>query len=237
MPSWHQPALGALNGTVGAQSFTATYSSLFMASARVPFNLTPVATDHVRQSTTTYVRGFAERTEIFIEDGSEVKWRRIIFRFKGNPYLTYNSTGQSDQPYFFDVNAAVTRFYNQLSVTAADNLQFHLFQGTRGTDWSNQFTAAVDTERIMLMYDKTRILRNLVDRPHTHFFRQWVPVNKTLIYSDEETSKNVNPGVSSSESNQSCGDIYIYDILDKPTGSVAANNKIESTMRYYWHEK
>lgn len=141
-----------------------------MATARVPFNMTPVSLDHERNSSKTYAVGFKERYRITVSANESLDWRRIVFAYKGNPYGTYNSTGQSDQPYYFDTTAAVTRWFSSLGATASANLRQILFRGTGGTDWNDVLSAHVDTRRVRVLYDRVRNLRpSVAGVSHTHF--------------------------------------------------------------------
>lgn len=231
MISTYQTGTGVITPTVGAKTFTGTYDSLFLVSARVPFSLNPVAKDHMRMSSTTFCRGAAERMRIEVSDGVDLTWRRIVFLFKGNPFKSNDPTGTGGQPYYIDTTNAVTRWFNQMSAIQTSLLQQTLFQGEFSVDWVNVFLAPVDTDRITVLSDRTRILRAVNGSAHSHIMRQWIGVNRTLIYDDQEEAKTVTPKVTSSPSNKSCGDVYIYDIFNCDSES-----SIEADMRYYWHE-
>lgn len=203
---------------------------IFSPSARTFDNTgnTPMA----RNSQTTYVRGFKEKISMRMSDGAGWRWRRIVFAAKGL------GTANTGRPYL-DTSSGYARVMTRISgSTFYDNLVAILFKGTYNVDWSNPYTAKVDTQRVTLLSDKSRTIGNGNTSPRYLKHQQWYPINKNIVYGDEEAGGLVTGNLYSTTSKAGIGDIYVLDFFDCAEGTANAHTLIvDPECTYYWHEK
>lgn len=190
-----------------------------------------------RTATTCFMRGLSEQIEIQIADGIPWQWRRICFTFKGTDQLIPVTTGFNP---FLETSSGFTRVINQPPPTTRTNIESVLFKGSRGADWSSIITAPVDTTRVTLRYDKTMTIASGNDSGSIRKYNRWHPMNKNLIYDDDEEGGEEDPPGSkySVRSKPGMGDYVIVDYFLPRYGAVLANQMTLSIgASLYWHER
>jgi len=235
--------LGALTTNTSAQNVHMTFN---VPSWRwlVPNNYDYLA---ARTSTRTYVKGLSETYDITPSDASSWTWRRIVFTYKGDfalpdasQYVIGENGAQSSASavsyrQMRDITGDTTGGY----VALWDKIQDFLFRGVKTTDWANQLTVPVDTQRVDLLSDRTRFISSNNDSPRPRTFRTYVPVNKTLVYDDEENGTIISPTPYAVDTKVGIGNIYVIDMFccRAPINTTSTQIQIASTQTYYWHEK
>lgn len=216
---------------------TAPATFLFLASARPTYSLTSTK-DFTRQSRDTFCRGYGETIMIDVENPQEWYWRRIVFTFVGDIFLgtgTGASTSFND-----DAVAGMTRHWNQMTNPQTNAIESVIFQGKAGVDWFDQRTAKTDPRRISVIRDQFRHLKASIGQAYSHRFRNYYPVNRRLIYNDEEVGKDDDRGVLnyvSAQDPQSVGDVYVYDLFFNTIGDIPQTFRVVAEGRYYWRER
>jgi len=193
--------------------------------------------EHARTSKSIFLRGVREFASIRTNSPDAWRWRRIIFSVKGIfvylPVQSRFSVETSDQGW----SRAIPDYSGSASTTARNALEALIFAGEAGKDWASVFTAKVDHSRITPLFDKTRILRSGNQQGSYFKNKLWLPVNKTLLYADEESGNNVQDGSLSAVSRQGVGDIFIFDLFDCSTQNSASTLTFEPEATMYWHER
>jgi len=196
-----------------------------------------------RTSTTCYMRGFAEHLRI--QTSSGVPWfhRRICFTTKTDAFLTSAAdTPVQPNPYYTETSIGYSRLMLNLNVNntpqTITNIETVLFRGAQGQDWVDSLIAPVDTTRVSVKFDKTWTIRSgnangtVIERKLFH------PMNKNLVYDDDESGQAMTTNRFSVDSKAGMGDYYIYDIFT-PGESATSTDLIvvvpSSTL--YWHER
>lgn len=196
-----------------------------------------------RTSTTCYMRGLSEHLRI--QTNSAVPWihRRICFTLKGDRFDSpYTGDTNVVSPYS-DISAAgMKRFWQNLSVVNAPGLYAaiidYVFRGQSGTDWSDTMTAPVDTSRVTLKYDKVRTYQSGNQNGFVRSIKLWHPMNKNIMYDDDETGETNKTRYLSVESKVGMGDYYVLDFFSAGgtrTATDVLSVNTDSTL--YWHEK
>jgi len=190
-----------------------------------------------RTATTCFMRGLSEQVEVQVADGVPWQWRRICFTLKGTDTLLPTTTSFS--PYL-ETSSGFTRVINQPGSTTRTNLESVLFKGTRNADWSSVITASVDTARVSLRYDKTITIASGNEAGVIRKYSRWHPMNKNLVYDDEEEGGTEQaPGSKYSvRSKPGMGDYIVVDYFIPRYGAVLANQMTLSiAASLYWHER
>lgn len=185
-----------------------------------------------RNSQTCFVRGFKERISMRMSDGAGWRWRRIVFACKGLPYTT---TGRIN----LDTSAGYARVMTSIrGSTFLPNITEVLFKGRVDIDWQNFFTAKVDTQRVTVISDKTRTIGNGNTSPRYIKHSEWYPINKNIVYGDDEAGGAMTNNIYSTTAKPGIGDIFIMDFFDCADGTANAHSLVvDPECTYYWHEK
>lgn len=143
--------------------------------------------------------------------------------------------GSTFNPSYFD-SSGYRRVLNQV-VTGAiyDDI---IWEGRQGVDWNNFGVAKVDSKRLNVVYDKTVTINSGNQSGAIRDFRIWHPINKTLIYDDEEAGGDETLSAWSVTDKRGCGDMFVMDIIF-PTIAVTQNSylRFNPQATLYWHEK
>lgn len=204
-----------------------------------------IAQDAGRTSRVCWMKGFSEHLRI--QTSSPLPWfhRRICFTSKGPSPFSNNVTSDTPtQPYapYIETSNGLERLWfnqvvNSMGNTSAAQLSL-LFKGEVNKDWNDYILAPIDTSRVTLRYDKTWTIKsgnntgNIVERKLYH------PMNKTLVYDDDESGVAESSSHYSVDSRAGMGDYYIMDIIQPGIGATSTdliNIVANSTM--YWHER
>lgn len=195
-----------------------------------------------RTATTCFMRGLSERIDIQSSSAVPWKWRRICFALK-DPTLFASGTGATiNYPGYLDSSHGYLRGWINALVNndnpALSNLQSVLFQGAQNVDWSDAIMAKVDTRRVDLKFDKTRIIQSGNDTGVFKKYPHWHPMNKNLVYDDDERGESTVSSNFSVTDKRGMGDYVIMDIFNAHASASAADVlRIQSESTLYWHEK
>lgn len=200
-----------------------------------------------RTATTCYMRGLKERIRIATSSGVPWFHRRICFTNRGpTPFRTI-PTGETptiNNFVYFDGSNGVERLllnqYKNASPNAIAGQQGVLFRGQQGVDWDDPLIAKVDTARVIVKYDRSFCYRSGNANGTIKDVGVWHPMNKNLVYDDDESGDIELSGGSywSVGNAHGMGDYYVLDIITAGTGATATDVlqfRVNSTM--YWHEK
>lgn len=203
-----------------------------------------------RTSTTCFMRGLAENVRIETNTGTPWFHRRICLTSRDRDFTLLNS---GDTPGTERINYAggAVKSNNGFQRLAA-NIQLEgtsfaatltqwtnlLFKGEQGKDWDELITAPLDTTRVSVKYDKTWVYKSGNERGILKETKLWHPMNKNLVYADDETGATMFTTTSSVTDNRGMGDYHIFDLFGQgSSGSNADLLKIRFTSSMYWHEK
>lgn len=192
--------------------------------------------DSVRESSTCFMRGLKER--VFITTNSPVawRWRRICFTAKG--YYT-NQGGAVDS---LQTSQGWVRLLSDQNTTPFGNAVLSdVFAGTQNVDWFDVFAAKTDNSRLTIKYDRTITINSGNQNGVFRSFNQWHPMNKNLVYNDDELGEDETVDWHSTTGKAGMGDYYVVDFITSNggTGGTTPTDTLtfspEATL--YWHEK
>ena len=193
-----------------------------------------------RSSQTCYMRGLKEKVLCVTNDGTEWLWRRICFTWRGSELYGNSTAG-------YTLATRVTtegfaRTVNDVNITTnpvGTRLAQILFKGAAGIDWNNYFTAPLDTSYITVKYDKTRSIRSGNQNGRTTTRSFWHPMNKNLVYNDDESGPFTLTQGPSTRAKAGMGDYYVIDIISTSSPQNTTTSQLqwipEATL--YWAEK
>lgn len=213
------------------------YALLWCATARTTLPGTGVDDPASRTAQTCYMRGLKEKIQIQTSSGIPWQWRRICFTMKGASLL------QSVDDYS-KLNVLTSNGYMRETTdwnayeTQRVPLFGPLFKGQQSVDWHNFFSAKTDNDRVTIKYDVTRIIQSGNASGVMRNYNLWHPMNKNLVYGDDEAAGE-NISVSWSTTGKAgMGDYYVLDLIGAGTGSTSSDNlAFDPTATLYWHEK
>jgi len=190
-----------------------------------------------RESDTCFIRGLKEtitcRTLTSGPNGATSwLWRRIVFNTKG----LYQALGTSVD-YLYTSSGYVRLIADQNSTSFATTISKLLFQGELNTDWNDLMTAKTDNTRLTIMYDKTRRLAPGSQGAQFWRYKLWHPVNKNLVYNNEEAGQAETTSYYSTLGKPGIGDIYVVDMFSSASQSSADQLNFTPEATLYWHEK
>jgi len=210
-----------------------------------------VHNDTQRTSTSCYIRGLKERWTMVT--GSPAPWqhRRIVFTFTGDAiYRVDDEEILDDDPqtaeYFKELSDGYVRAFTQLAPQTGDyrqpqlqlQLQRILFKGEEGKDWIGVMNAKLDNLRVNVLYDKTTNIRSGNDRGVITKRNFWHPINKTLVYDDDENGNVILNSHYSVQDRRSVGDVYVCDFFSAGLGSTSSDElQVNAEATLYWHER
>lgn len=231
--------IGSSGITPGSITIGTGLASLYMPTARPVSNYDSGESQRERQM--TYARGYKERATITVQGGGSWRWRRIVFSMKGP--LLFNQPG--DRAPFYNsatsptVASNMTRAITTMAESQYVRVRSLLFDGQEGIDWTSQFTAKVDTTNVTLHSDKIINLSPGNESGMVRTYNMWTPLNKNLMYLDDEAGDSKDSSYISVQSKIGMGDLYVYDLF--ALGTVAATGTASLTFSpegtYYWHER
>jgi len=188
----------------------------------------------MRTSQSCYMVGVKEKIALRTNDGAPWLWRRICFTYKGDRFLDTADPTESDL--FRQTSAGYVRLVNEIPTETWDEFAAAAFRGTQNVDWTDRFTAPLDTSRISVKYDKMTTIRSGNDSGTIRVTARWHGMRKNLVYGDEENGDTVDGFPLSTEGKPGMGDYYIVDMFRCfEGGSHTLSFGPEATL--YWHEK
>jgi len=192
-----------------------------------------------RTSTTCFMKGLSEHVKIQTSSGIPWFHRRICFKFRGRG-LAQNAAETS--PLYAETSAGMQRLFNNIGVDSAPITlaarEAIIFKGQIQQDWNDPIIAPVDTARVDLMFDKTWTLKSGNQSGTVYERKLYHPMNKNIVYNDDEQGNNKITNFDSVTSKQGMGDYYVYDIISPGLGGTSTDiAAIYSNSTLYWHEK
>lgn len=198
-----------------------------------------------RTSSTCFMRGFSENIRIQTNTGIPWFHRRICFCSRGGS--PFNIVNKADTPIqasgnSVDTSNGMQRLWKNASINAqpntiADQYDF-LFKGSSGVDWSDVILAPVDTARVDLKFDKTWTIKSGNQNGTVIERKLWHPMNKNIVYDDDESGEAESSSYFSVSDKQGMGDYYVLDLITPGLGGSSSDLlNIYSNSTLYWHER
>jgi len=159
-------------------------------------------------------------------------WRRIVFTSKG----LYNGLGTSID-YLYTSSGYVRLLADQNTSAYGSVISALLFQGNFGIDWNDLMTAKTDNTRVTVLYDKVRRLAPGSASNQIWRYKMWHPMNKNLVYNNEENGPNETTQAYSTVSKPGMGDVHIVDMFTCASNSSSDQLAFNPEATLYWHEK
>ena len=198
-----------------------------------------------RTASTIYAKGLAEH--IRIQTSSGIPWfhRRICITTRG--VNEFNTPGAdpgvlaTQQPFTETSNGIQRLFLNTATNNAQNTLSGMLrilFKGAQNVDWTDPIIAPIDTARVTLKFDKTWTMQSGNSNGLVRERKLWHPMNKNVVYDEDETGQTQGSVYFSTESKAGMGDYYVIDVISAGAGATSTDQILlaaNSTM--YWHEK
>lgn len=233
------PGTFVLGGAVIPAGTGAVYQFLWCPTARPGETSTGIdgsAIDKaVRTNTNCFMRGVKENVSLRTNSGVAWRWRRICFTMKGDT-LNFGDNDPDTSNVARQTSSGMMRLVHQ-DLATIDRVTQVVFRGQNQTDWVNHFIAPIDTRKISLKFDRTRVIQSNNDSGTVRYYKDWFPMNKNIYYDDQENGDQTFPSMFSVENKQGMGDYYIYDIIEPQGGDSTDAIEFEPQARLYWHEK
>nr|QXN75554.1 MAG: capsid protein [Genomoviridae sp.] len=193
-----------------------------------------------RTATTCYMRGLKETIEFQTNSGVPWQWRRICFTTKDPTQLGITAAYNP----WIETSRGFGRFMRNLSYTGpidtavVEALREVVFKGRIQVDWNDYMTAPIDTNRVSLFSDKTTIISSGNANGVLRRYNKWYPMNKNLVYNDDENGDNTAASYYSTTGKAGMGDYYVLDFIMAGRGSTSSDvMSFAPTATLYWHEK
>lgn len=213
------------------------YSSIWIPTARPAQENTAIKgapLSPMRQSSTIFARGVKETILLETSTPRPWRWRRICFWLKGD-IIADNPDPATSQFFRFNSTLGMVRLSNAIGSGFPAE---YMFKGTNQIDWTDVFTAPIDTTHIQPVYDKTMTLRSGSTAGMSQTIKLWHPMNKNIVYDDEERGFTTAPSPLAAQGRRGAGDYYIYDVFQVATGSTDQDIlRFQPNATFYWHEK
>jgi len=197
-----------------------------------------------RTATRCFMRGLKENIEITTSSGAAWRWRRICFTFKSNEIVRNEANPNGVSQLWFEDSSGYRRGLfsltsaNSEAVAVFGNLQTLLFKGALGIDYDSFMTAPLDTRRVNPKYDKIRTIKSGNQNGTVKEYREWYPMNKNLVYDDDENGDLESLSFISTSGKEGMGDYYVVDFFAPVATALASDALIfDPTATLYWHEK
>lgn len=197
--------------------------------------------EHQRSATTCYMRGLKETISLVPNTAIEWQWRRICFTARRANLTAANP------PYGSSPSAGYVRLLDNYGNSGSSsstgrnlyvrNIVEVLFKGELSLNWDDFFLAQTDTRRCDIKYDKTRYLRSGNAQAVSYNYKMWHPMNKNLVYDDEEYGADVTSSAFSVQDKRGMGDYFVIDFFRPVNGTATDTLTIRSNAMLYWHEK
>ncbi len=200
------------NPISGGYSMQATpvgsYAFLWTATAR---NRSGVDNDATRTQATCFMKGLKENLTLETTDGQAWQWRRICFKAKlGAAPITAYSGGAGVQRIIFPINQSSL----PVDINNWALIRGLIFKGAQDTDWSDFMLAPTDNRRLDICYDKKRIIRSGNAEAVRLEPKIWHPMNKNIVYDDDENGAVTQGQPYSVTDKRGMGDYYVLDIFE-----------------------
>lgn len=234
----------------GANIPGSTYGSfLWCATARDLSNgsgANTISLQSQRTAQVCFMRGLSEKLRIQTNSGLPWFHRRICFTSKAIQFYTRAAadTGSLVNPVapYLESSNGYTRLWSNDQINNIPNTvnerQSLIFKGSNGQDWNDILIAPLDTARINVKYDRTQMIRSGNANGTVKLINLWHPMNKNLVYDDDEAGDRMTASPISVQSKLGMGDYYVYDIFVPGVGATATDIlNVGAVSSLYWHEK
>jgi hypothetical protein len=189
---------------------------------------------------TIFLKGVMERSFITITGGTPYFHRRIVFSTTDRilrAALPGNATnGLMWQGASFSLVAGSD---------IAPDIEL-LFEGHLNLDWSDPMLASIDTQRVKVHYDRTFTYNCGNDESgRSKLIRKYTPVNRAVIYDDEEAGYRIDGDVGeigeqsspwSVDKSGMMGNLYVYNFF-RSASSSDDTLRVRTEAKVYWHER
>lgn len=215
------------------------YTFTWIASARPAESFTGTKGTKVdvkvRTNQTIYARGLKEKIRLQTLGGVGWSWRRICYTLKGDRILNGDVDPTASEYFRLTSNGMARLVHQEPSSRSVETI----FQGQQGEDWENAMNAKVDTRNVTVMYDRIRTIQSGNESGVSRHYNLWHPMNKNIVYEDEEAGDSMFTSAVSTESRAGMGDYYVTDFFEPNRGGVAGDDDLEFQPHatFYWHEK
>lgn len=234
---------GANNGVQGFVHFRPTGMDLFTGTTPNPIDYAAS-----RTSQTCFMRGLSEHIRIETSSGNPWFHRRICITSRSRQFLELSpldTSGTERSEMATGVLETSNGFQrlagNYILDTMPATLAYQaeaLFKGQGGIDWDDYISAPVDTTRVDLKFDKTWVYKSGNERGVLRESKLWHPMNKNIVYDDDELGGGESSVNYSVQDKRGMGDYHIFDIFAQgSSGSTSDLLKVRYTSTLYWHEK
>lgn len=196
-----------------------------------------------RTATNCYMVGLKENVKIETATSKPYTWRRICFTFNASLSLLRDTGTALEAAAWAETSSGYKRAIVQLLPDTPnplyDNIQQILFKGVVNEDWNDFITAPVDTSRVTVKYDKVHRISSGNDAGVNRMYRKWHPMNKTIVYNDDEEGGGRLTPYLSAGTRRSMGDYWVVDIFDNGPTAGSENDRLFFTPHatLYWHER
>lgn len=239
------PAGGQIGIPANPAGDTSTRVNAFVycPSMRIIAQKSNIGDRAARTATTCFAKGFSENMTFITSGGDSWQWRRIAFTAKGGDqafaYFRSTAVSGSDGALigYTRLTRNLTGFDQPQSTAVWANIQAILFRGTKGIDWTDAFTAPIDNTRCTLRADNRTTIRSGNQNGTVRTFKKWHPINKNIVYDDEENGDDEDPRAYSVTSRAGVGDLYVIDLFKCSNPTSTDTLSWTTTGTWYWHEK
>jgi len=208
-------------------------------------NAATVNDSAMRTATTCYMRGLKEKITILTGSPQPWIWRRIVFTYKGQDLITTEDPTHGVGQFYFESSEGFARYYARLNdttdprtVSIGQAVKAAVFKGNPGKDYTSNFDAKTNSDRIRVLSDKSRHFRSGNDRGIITSSTNWYPFNKNLVYNEDEDGLDIQNKFYSANTPRSMGDVYVLDFFTCGTGGTDEDElRLLPTATLYWHER
>lgn len=204
----------------------------------------PSSTDeHVRANQEVYMRGIKDR--VMVSATFSLVHRRVCFwshrRIEdARPFVMENPDVIDAPPY---QRRNLVALYPNLD----EELFEYLFKGTVGFDYSenSRWDTPLDNKRLKVVYDhQYTITPNYAPNEGAQFGKTltrkfWHPINRKIMYDDDEEGADVSGSGWSANTPESLGNYYVLDIFSTGQWIEGSTDTVGTFMpesTTYWHE-
>lgn len=199
--------------------------------------------EHVRANQEVFMRGIKDR--IMVSATFSLIHRRVCFwshrRIDDARPFVFDNPDVIDAPSYQRRN--LVALYPNLD----EEIFEYLFKGTVGFDYSenSRWDTPLDNKRVKVVYDKQyNITPNYAAPDGAQFGKTltrklWHPINRKVLYDDDEEGADVNGSGWSAQTPESLGNFYVLDIFSTGQYIEGSTDQVGTYMpesTTYWHE-
>lgn len=199
--------------------------------------------EHVRANQEVFMRGIKDR--IMVSATFSLIHRRVCFwshrRIDDARPFVFDNSDVIDAPSYQRRN--LVALYPNLD----EEIFEYLFKGTVGFDYSenSRWDTPLDNKRVKVVYDKQYTITPNYAAPDGAQFgktltrKLWHPINRKVLYDDDEEGADVNGSGWSAQTPESLGNYYVLDIFSTGQYIEGSNDQVGTYMpesTTYWHE-